>query len=84
MQVRLMRETLVEVELVGLRRLPADERRRRGMNLTCDHCGCQIAESSFVGGFVAPGPGMRNLLLHETCIPQADKDRLGLAPLVPQ
>lgn len=72
---RQTRMVAVDRELIGLLRLPTAGRRARGQNLKCDSCGEQIEDEYFLGGFVAPRPGTRNLLLHEACVSHADKDR---------
>lgn len=61
------------VTLTALLRLPAEGRRRRGQNMTCDACGRQIDDEFFLGGFAT---GHKNMLLHESCVPEADKARL--------
>lgn len=64
---------VVDVQLKALLRLPTAGRRRRGQDLTCDACGEEIAEETFLGGFAEGHP---NMLLHERCVPEADKARL--------
>ena len=77
---RQTRTVVVERELIGLLRLPTAGRRARGQNLKCDACGLQIEDDHFLGGFVSPSHRARNLLLHEACVPQVDKDRLLIVP----
>ena len=50
--------------LDGTLRLPMAGRIRHGMKTVCDHCGENITDEFFVGGFRA---GLPNMKFHERC-----------------